>query len=249
MKAVIVDDEQDCRASLLQFITEHLPNVQVVGLANSVATGIENIELHQPDIVFLDIQLGDGTGFSLLKQLDGRINFHLIFTTAYDEFALKAFRFSAIDYLLKPIDPQELKEAVMKVAPKEKIENFIRTEFLSHALEEKQITKIVIPGVENYQIVNISDIVRCESDSNYTTIYLVSGERITTSKTLKEYDQLLPTPLFFRSHKSHLINTNYINRVAKFRTGGDEIELKNGHKVGLSRLKRKDLLSLLEVKG
>jgi two-component system LytT family response regulator len=241
IKALIIDDEDKGRETLINFIGKYCDSVEIIGEASSVVTGFKQIQKLAPELVFLDIQMQDGTGFDLLEMLPEK-NFHLIFVTSYDQYALKAFRFSALDYLLKPVDPDMLKEAVDKAAKEigssEQNEKF---EILSS--NKDSFEKIALPSSEGVRFVKISTIVRCESDSNYTRFYLDNKEKILVSKTLKEFDELL-TPLhFYRTHKSHLVNLHFID---KYIPGeGGYLILEDGSHIEVSRRKKEGLMALL----
>ena len=207
LDAIIIDDEQAAQLTLMSFLQMHCPTVNVVGTANGVEEGLKLLAHKNTDLLFLDIKMNDGTGFDLLKRLP-QINFNLIFTTAYDEYALKAFKFSAIDYLLKPIDPLELKDAVSKI----KIESSNTSKSLDSMMEmysNKVFDKLAIPSVDEFSFVHLSQIIRCEASSNYTIIFLENGKKIVAPKTLKEFEALLSSEGFFRVHQSHLISLNH----------------------------------------
>ena len=187
--------------------------------------------------------MNDGTGFDLLKRLP-EINFNLIFTTAYDEYALKAFKFSAIDYLLKPIDPIELKEAVSKI----KVESSNTSKSLDSMMEmysNKVFDKLAIPSVDEFSFVHISQIIRCEASSNYTIIYLENGKKIVAPKTLKEFEELLSSEGFFRVHQSHLISLNHIKQ---FQKNKNKIIMNDASEVEVSRRKKTLFIELITMR-
>ncbi len=217
IKAVVIDDVKNARELLCRYLTNYCPEIQVVAEAGSVASGIETINRYSPDVVFLDILMADGTGFNLLEKL-GKISFQTIFVTAYSDFAIKAFKFSAVDYLLKPINIDELKEAVKKVVASPALHS--SKEMIDVLLDNISNHKntsgnIVLSSQENSQIVQIDSIVRCEARDNYTLFHILGGEVILVTKTLKEYDELLTEYGFLRVHKSHLVNSNYILKYVK----------------------------------
>jgi len=226
LKAIIIDDEFDARQTLVNFIGKYCKNVEVTGEAEGVESGLNLLKSHQPDIVFLDIQMEDGNGFDLLKKVD-KIDFDVIFTTAYDEYAVKAFKFNATDYLLKPIDPVELVNAINK-AEKERSKTPIekKLNILMETYENQQFKTITLSTVDEMHFINISDIIRCEADGNYTQFHLLNGKKITVPTTLKEYDEMLPSSIFYRIHQSHLINVHYIKKYVK-KEGGYVIMLDN----------------------
>ncbi|MCH8318209.1 MAG: response regulator transcription factor [Bacteroidetes bacterium] len=230
LKAIIIDDEPDARKTLSNFLKKYCENVVIVAEADGVKSGLEILQAHDPDVLFLDIRMADGSGFDLLKKVqqaaDLTLSFEIIFTTAYDEFAIKAFKYSALDYLLKPIDPDELIQAVSKVKPaKMKGQTGLPAEASAQAGKKLEIAtevysnqrfeKIALPNLEGLSLVNVNDIVRCEADGNYTNFHFLSGDKIVVPRTLKEYEELLPSSIFFRIHQSHLINLNYLKKYMK----------------------------------
>lgn len=244
LRAIVVDDIDIVRQKNSALITKFCPNVAVIAEANGVAAGADAIRKFLPDLVFLDVEMSDGTGFDLLQQLQP-INFKVIFVTGHQEFALKAFRFSAIDYLLKPIDPDELVEAVTKAAEtlnKEILELKFSTLF-ANIERPKSVQKLILKTSEKVYSVNVNDIVRCESDKNYTTFYLLNGQSLVVSVTLKEYESMLVPMGFFRSHQSHLINMLYFDHFIKSDSG--TIVMKDAARIPLATRKKEEFLALL----
>lgn len=201
---VIIDDEVQARKALKQMLSDFCKNVEVVGEAEGVETGIQILNNLKPDFILLDIMMKDGSGFNLLDEIPER-DFKVIFTTAYDNYAIKAFKYSAIDYLLKPINPVELIETVAKLDDIKPINK----EQLD-LVKEKSLDKIAIPGSHGVNFVNINDIIRCKSDNSYTTFYFTNGEKQVVSRSIGEWEKLLPNDQFMRTHQSHLVNMNYI---------------------------------------
>ncbi len=243
LDAIIIDDEQAAQLTLMSFLQMHCPTVNVVGTANGVEEGLKLLAHKKTDLLFLDIKMNDGTGFDLLKRLP-QINFNLIFTTAYDEYALKAFKFSAIDYLLKPIDPLELKDAVSKI----KIESSNTSKSLDSMMEmysNKVFDKLAIPSVDEFSFVHLSQIIRCEASSNYTIIFLENGKKIVAPKTLKEFETLLSSEGFFRVHQSHLISLNHIKQ---FQKNKNKIIMNDASEVEVSRRKKSIFLELINMR-
>ena len=243
LDAIIIDDEQAAQLTLMSFLQMHCPTVNVVGTANGVEEGLKLLAHKKTDLLFLDIKMNDGTGFDLLKRLL-QINFNLIFTTAYDEYALKAFKFSAIDYLLKPIDPLELKDAVSKI----KIESSNTSKSLDSMMEmysNKVFDKLAIPSVDEFSFVHLSQIIRCEASSNYTIIFLENGKKIVAPKTLKEFEALLSSEGFFRVHQSHLISLNHIKQ---FQKNKNKIIMNDASEVEVSRRKKSIFLELINMR-
>ncbi|MEL6925379.1 MAG: LytTR family DNA-binding domain-containing protein, partial [Bacteroidota bacterium] len=210
LKAIIIDDEQQARIALQQELKFNCPQVKIVAEAHSVRSGIRSITEHKPDLVFLDIQLSDGIGFDILENVND-ISFKVIFTTAYSDYALKAIKFSALDYLLKPIDGRELKIAVEKIAERpqenfnQQVRNFINNQQLSNP--KKRIALSTSEGIHLYEL---QQIIRCASEGNYTNIYFTNGKRLLVAKTLKELEELLCQYNFSRIHKSHIINIDHL---------------------------------------
>ena len=241
---VIIDDEQAAQITLMKFLQMHCPNVNVVGTADGVEEGLQLLQSKPVDLVFLDIKMNDGTGFDLLKRLES-IQFNLVFTTAYDEYALKAFKYSAIDYLLKPIDPLELIEAVGKVTTDQQDTSGKRVDTMLELYQDNKFDKIAIPSVDEFHFIRISDIIRCEASSNYTIIYLVTGKRIVAPKTLKEFEELLTSEGFFRVHQSHLINLSHIQQFLKTK---NKLKLSDGSEVEVSRRKKTLFMELINMR-
>jgi two-component system LytT family response regulator len=213
LKAIIVDDSIEARKALVTEIEDCCPEIELIGQAEGVVSGAKLIRSVNPDLVFLDIQMNDGTGFDLLE-LIGAISFKVIFTTASDEYAVKAFKYSAVDYLLKPIDPDELVLAVKKAERGNQKENLnLLMENAKSA--NKPVRKLALNTLDKLHIVNISDIVRCESDVNYTQFFFSNGNKLLVTKTLKDFEDLLSEHQFIRVHQSHLVNVNFIKEFVK----------------------------------
>lgn len=245
LRAIIVEDVDAIRQKNKAIIAQFCPEVSIIAEANSVITAVESIKAYLPDLVFLDMELGDGSGFDVLQQLQP-LNFKVIFITAHQEFALKAFRFSAIDYLLKPIDPVDLIDAVTKATiavEKETIDLKINALFAN--IEKKNnFKKLVLKTAERVYAISIEDIIRCESFKNYTQFYLSDGQTLLVSTTLKEYDTMLAPLEFFRAHQSHLVNMSYFAYFLK--TDGGYIVMKDKSQVPLASRKKEAFLNLLE---
>ena len=219
IRAVIIDDIEKARVALRSDIQNYCPDVKVVGEAEGVESGLELIENFSPEVVFLDIKMGDGSGFDLIEKIKskGDINFKIIFTTAFNEFAIKAIRFSAIDYLLKPIDPQDLTLAI------EKVKSSLKSTGLKDGLQvlieniksSQGPKRIALNSSDKIQIVTVDEIIRCESQRNYTLFYLSNHKQILVTKTLKEFDEMLEEHGFLRVHHSHLVNLKYLKEYIK----------------------------------
>lgn len=246
----IIDDEFQSRNFLHTMLKQYFPEIILLGVASSVQEGLEGINEHKPDIVFLDIQLKEETGFDLLNQLP-KIDFALVFVTAYNQYAIKAFRFNAIDYLLKPIIPEELIEAVNKV--KQRIASTktdskkLVDQLYKDIQDPKKIhDKIAISTSDGFNIIPINEIIYCHAISNYTRFYLTDKKFILSSYTLKQYDELLTSQSFFRAHRSYLINMIHVKMYKKGE--GGEIVMSNGDEIELSRTHKAEFLQLLNIK-
>jgi two-component system LytT family response regulator len=244
IRAIIIEDELKSRETLRGLISRFCNDVLICAEAGGVQSGKEAIQEHQPDLVFLDIEMPDGSGFRLLERLD-EINFEIIFTTAFEQFAIKAIRYAALDYLLKPIVPEELVAAVEKVKMlKEKKNNQKQIEVLLNNInpEVLESKKIVLSTSEKIHVVAMDDIIRCESDNYYTHFYFKDGGHLLISKTLKDVESLLQEGNFIRPHKSHLINTRYIRN---FNRDQVAIVLSDGSMIPVSRRKKEKILEII----
>jgi two-component system, LytTR family, response regulator len=244
--AVIVEDEELARENLKLLISEFCPNVNVLAAEDNIEDGIKAIKQHLPDILFLDIKIQRNTGFELLKHFD-TVGFEIIFTTAYAEFAIEAIKFSAIDYLLKPIDLNELREAISKVEKKNTNDNVSqKIEALFHNLQRKteDYPKIAVPSTNGLTIIHVKDILYCEAEGNYTKIHLLKGQSLLICKTLKEYDLILSKFNFFRIHHGFLVNLNEVNNYV--RGDGGYVVMSNKKEIDVSKRKKEDFLKRLE---
>ncbi len=244
VNAVIIDDEAHLREMISNMLVDSFPEINIAGEADSVSSGIEIIEKTSPDLIFLDIEIKEGEGFDILKKVKNR-SFKIIFITAFNDFAIKAIKFSAIDYILKPIDQNEFVSAVKRALAEiekpilqKQIENFFDN---FHSLQNK---KLVLRTSENIHIVNVNDIVRCESDNSYTTFFINDGEKVMVSKSIKEYTELLNEYGFIRPHQSHLVNLNFVSRLDK--TDGGFLIMKDGNEIPVSTRRKQNLLQILD---
>ncbi|MCF8369258.1 MAG: LytTR family DNA-binding domain-containing protein [Bacteroidales bacterium] len=247
MKIVIIDDEDRARKSIADLIKLTNHNLQLVGEGNDVKSGIHVIKAQKPELVLLDINMPDGTGFDLLKSFE-IIDFKVIFITAYEEFAIKAFEFSALDYILKPVDPAKLVDALNKakqLVDQENINLKLNALFANLENSGSGIKKLILKTAESIYIVSTSDIIRCESDSGYTNFFLVDGKKILVSRNLKDYEDMLNGFGFFRIHQSHLINLKYIDHYSKIEGGA--VIMKDNSTIPVSRRKKDAFLKLLEM--
>lgn len=243
IRTVIIDDEQGARETLKKLINIYCPGIQVVAEAEGVEEGLKIIKDNDPDLVLLDIKMNDGTGFDLLKSIENP-DFKIIFITAFDEFALNAIKFSALDYLLKPVEPEELILSAHKAeqALEQNILN-LKVKTLLHNIE-KENKKLTVKTAECYHILSVNEIIRCEAEGNYTHFFLANGTKIMISTTLKEYEELLIQYQFYRLHQSHLINLNQVDRFDK--KNGGAIIMKDKSLVPVAVRKKDKLLQLLE---
>ena len=222
-------------------------NIEIIAEADGVKSGIQCINDHKPDLVFLDIQMGDGTGFDLLNYFPKK-NFKVVFVTAFEEYALKAFRFSALDYLVKPVSPDDLMRVVAKLEEQSSdIETHLEVFNSNKNKNSGSFGKIILKTTEAIYVVGIEDIIQCESENNYTTFYLNSGKKLLVSRTLKEYDDLLSEVGFIRVHRSHLINSRHIDYFDK-RDGGSVV-MKDNSRVPVSSRKKDQLISTIQKAG
>lgn len=243
-KAIIIDDENRTRDLIAKMINSFGLDIEAIPAGENVQSGIRAIEEHQPDIVFLDIQMPDGTGFDLLKAVPNK-NFEVIFITAHEEFAIKAIKFSALDYILKPVDPEELKNAVenaLKTMNHKRDES--QFEALQNNISAQQKRRLVLKTQESVHVVDLDQIIRCESDRNYTSFYLTENRKILVSKTLKEFETLLIGYNFIRVQQSHLINLDFVDRYNK--GNGGSVVMRDGSEVPLSPAKREIFFKILE---
>lgn len=244
LKAIIIDDIDAVRTKNTALIRQYCPGVSIVAEADSVKAGVQAIRTWNPDLVFLDIEMRDGTGFDLLQQLQP-VSFKVIFITGYQNYAIRAFRFSAVDFLLKPLDPEELAEAVAKASEtvnKELLE--IRFNILfSNLTAPKHAQKILLRNSDALLSTAISDILHCEAHKNYTTFYFLNGQQFVVSTHLKDYDNLLVPLGFYRSHQSHLVNMAHFSHYHK---RDNSIVLKNGIKIPLATRKKEEFIALIE---
>nr|NQU91900.1 response regulator transcription factor [Bacteroidota bacterium] len=247
VKAVLIEDESKSRKALVSLLNRYCTNVLINGEADSVKTGIEQIRLHKPDVIFLDIQMPDGSGFKLLEEVEN-FGFDIIFTTAFDQFAIKAIKYSALDYLLKPIVPQELIEAVKKVEERKLSRNSDINKNIDVLLDNikagsTEPHKIILSTAEKIHVIKVDDIIRCESDNYYTRFFFTDGGKLLISKTLKENENLLRDHKFIRPHKSHLVNTKYIKGFMK--NDGGFIVMSDGNKIPVSRRKKESVIEII----
>lgn len=242
LRCLLVDDEQKSRANLRQLLKEYCPQVEVLAEAGSAAEALKLIIELKPDLLFLDIEMGEVSGFDLLKSLKGRQDFEVIFVTAFDRYGIQAAKACAIDYLLKPINILELSTAVemalKQVSPKK--ENQRLKELIANIDRGADEQRIAVPLSDKIEFIAINKIIRLEAEGNYTHIHMADGKRYLVCKTLKEYQDLLENHSFLRTHQSHLINFTKISSYVK--TEGGYISMEDGSQVPISRQKKEEVL-------
>lgn len=242
LTCILVDDELSSRETLKSYISKYCDGVQVLELCKNIDEGLAAIQKHKPDIVFLDIEMPFGDGFDLLDRA-GEINFDVVFITAFSHYAIKALNMSATYYILKPVDIDELTEAVKKIREK-KNQKISTTKIL---LENNKTTnpdqkQIVLPHLSGFVVVKIADVMRIEADNNYSTVYLTDGTKQVVSRTLKFFEELLNESGFIRIHQSHLINTKFISEFKKGKTA--QVKLSDGVWLDISAQRKKEFLDL-----
>lgn len=242
IKAILIDDEKNAITALRLALEAYCPDVKIVGTAQSATEGIREIRSNDPEVVFLDIQMPHMSGIELLEALGADRNFDLIFVTAFDEFAIKAFRLSAIDYLLKPIGVTELKEAVKKVIDRRGVLETVPVR--AAKLREALKGKLAIPGKRGNEYVELSDIIRIEAEGSYSFIHFTNRRPLLVSKNLKEFQSSLEADTFFRVHKSHMINLRFIKEYSPSKDGG-QLKMIDDSLVEISRIRKAELVAIL----
>lgn len=243
INAVIVDDEKTNILTLKNLLDKYFPSIKLIGTAKDVSEGVEVINRTQPDLVFLDISMPDGDGFDLLTKVEYR-SFEVIFTTAHDQYALKAFDYSAIHYLLKPIEYTELRNAINRYNQLRTKETFsARLSVLKDNLQRK-LQKIIVPSTDGLNIVLLDDIIRLEASDVYTVFYLTNGRKLLASKPLNNFEKMLADQSFSRIHSKHLVNLKYIARYVKGK--GGSVILEDGSEIDVSVRKKNDFLNALK---
>lgn len=241
-RAIIIDDEQESRDSVAYILNNFCDNIEIIAEAENVKQGVKEIRNNLPDVIFLDIDMPDGTGFDLLEQFP-EPEFQVIFVTAFDQYALTAIKFSALDYVLKPVNPKHLIDAVKKLKTNKADYDTISKQISTLFNNRNGFERITLSTLEGFRFVQLNDIVRCEADGNYTHFYLNTGEKILVTKTLKEFDETLSELNFVRVHKSHLIHLKYIDRYLKGE--GGTIIMTDGTQIEVSRRRKEYFLSRL----
>ena len=242
--SVIIDDETNGRENLRGVLKKFCPDVLVVAEADSALTGIEAIQTHQPDLVFLDIEMPGGNGFKVLEFFDQPL-FGVIFVTAYDQYAMQAIRFSAIDYILKPINVVELKNAIDRFQHRQKeINQSLMNQFKRNNLRELPAKKIALPTADKIEFRSVQSILRCEGETNYTWFYFTDGSKLLISKTLVEFEDVLVGYGFIRTHKTHLVNLMHVTAFNK--ADGCSLSLSDGTTIPVSRRRKEFVIGMLK---
>ncbi|WP_412465122.1 LytR/AlgR family response regulator transcription factor [Flavobacterium mekongense] len=248
--ALLIDDDSNLRNGMKSLLARYAPEIKIIGEADSVQTGVSLLLQNPPQVVFLDIHLGDGSGFDLLEAVNqrGKLNSQIVFITAHEQYAIKAFRFSALDFLLKPVDPEELQKVIEKLKQViDKNDNVAHIDLLLENIRKKtdHFKRIALSNSDGIHLFEVSDIIRCESEDNYTKFYIKNSKPILISKTLKEYEELLAAHGFERIHQSHLINLAYLKSYIK-KDGGYVIMADNAN-LPISQRKKERLQELLKT--
>jgi len=243
IRTLIIDDESNNRRKVRELLGNNFPRVSVIGEADGVNTGIEAIAVHSPDLVLLDIRMEDGNAFDLLNHI-GNINFKIIFITAYEEYALKAIKFSALDYLMKPVLLEELRTAIEKAEKQIMTDLNVQLAELSNNLKPSENKRIILRTMEKLHLVPVQEIIRCEADRNYTSFFLQDKRIIMVSGSIKDYEEILSEQGFFRVHKSHIINLSYVDSFVK--SDGGSVLLTDDSNIPVSMRKKNQLIELIE---
>jgi two-component system LytT family response regulator len=242
INAILIDDEKHCLVTLRMMLNRYCKDVQIIEECSSAKKGLESIGKHKPDLVFLDIEMPIMNGFELLQRLP-EIPFAIVFTTSYDQYAIKAIKFSALDYLLKPIDPEELITAVSKISSRKQQPGAEQFDILLQQIRQKGtgFEKIAIPTIEGFELIRADQIIRCEADDNYTHVYLKNKTKIVSSRMLKEMEELLQDFRYFeRVHNSYLVNMNEVSKY--IRGDGGYLLMSDGSTVSISKSRRESLI-------
>lgn len=248
---LLIDDDNNLLNGMKSMLARYAPELAIVGEADSVSSGITAIIEHNPQVIFLDIHLSDGTGFDILEEISkikGQTTAHIVFITAHEQYALKAFRFSALDFLLKPVDPEELQKTILKIkATAEKSNSFDHIDLLLENIRKKvdNFKRIALSTADGIHLFEVSDIIRCESQDNYTQFFIKNHKPILISKTLKDYEELLTEHGFERIHQSHLINIAYLKSYIK--TDGGFVIMTDNSKIPIASRKKDRLMEVLRA--
>lgn len=243
MRAVIIDDEKHSTEMLEWLLQTYSPEVEILAVCHSGEEGLKALQRHQPDLVFMDIEMPRMNGFDVLDQLQDR-KFELVFITAYDQFAVRAFKYAAVNYLLKPVDPDDLTATLARIRDKKSPTGPAQMELLFQSLinKQQQVERIALSSGDGLVFVNTSEITYCKAESNYTQVVLQNGRKILVARTLKDLDETLSGKDFFRVHASYLVNINHISRFV--RGDGGYIVMPDDAQITISRSKRDEFFQL-----
>lgn len=242
IRCILIDDESNSLEMMEWLLKTYCPQVQILDMCNAASKGIESINKFKPDVVFLDIEMPHMNGFDMLEQFD-KLSFDVVFCTAYDQFAIKAFKYSALNYLLKPVDPEDLKETIRRIEERNTTPSREQIELLFQNIKQHSrptAQRIALTTGDGMIFVPTQDILYCQAESNYTSVVLAGGKKILVSKVLKEIDETLNGPDFFRVHNSYLINLNHIKKYV--RGEGGYIIMEDGANISISRNRRQDFM-------
>lgn len=243
LKAVLIDDDESNLSSLSEKISNHCKQIQIIGRCDNPEEGVRIINELKPDLVFLDIEMPQMNGFVMLQQLAYK-NFELIFVTAYDHYAIKAIRTSALDYLMKPVEIEELKRAVARAEEKKKQPpSSSQLDILIAHLQKKQAKLLTIPTSDGFKVIAIEEIIYLEASDNYSNIYLSTDKKFLVSRTLKDFEELLPADIFIRIHHSTIVNKYYVDKY--IRGEGGQVIMRNGDILDVSKRKKADFLQAI----
>ncbi len=246
IRCILIDDEKNALEMMEWLLRTYCPDVEILAMCNSSEQGVEMINRLRPDLVFLDIEMPNMNGFDMLEKFDP-VFFDVIFCTAYDQFAIKAFKYSALDYLLKPVDPDDLKAAVRRIGQKNQSPSRQQFDLLLQTMKQENKStpqRVALTTGDGLIFVPTSDIIYCEAESNYTHVVLTGGKKILVSKVLKDIDEVLSGPDFYRVHSSFLVNINHIKKLV--RGDGGYIVMDNDAIVNISRSKRQEFMERFE---
>lgn len=245
IRAIIIDDEKHSRETLKNLIEIYCVGVDIIGLAATINESIKMISTLKPELVFMDIELQSGTGFDILTNLP-EVDFEVIFTTAFDQYAIKAVKFSSLDYLLKPIDIEELQRAVEKAKRIKNKQDYARQlQNLIQNLQHPKESKICLATSDGFEFIHTKEIIYCEANGSYTTFVLTENRKVLVSKHLKEYENLLSEHQFMRVHNSYLINLREVKKYSK--SDGGYITMNNNDIVSISRSKKEDFIMAMQI--
>lgn len=249
--AVLIDDDKHLREGLKALLQRYTNEINIIGEAENVKSGVETLERLQPQVLFLDIHLSDGTGFDILEQLTkskGKTSTHIVFITAHEQYALKAFKFSALDFILKPVDPEELQNTIAKIKEAVgKSNSFEHIDLLLENIRKKvdNFKRIALSTSDGIHLFEVSDIIRCESKGNYTEFFIKNHKPLLISRTLKEFEEMLTEHGFERIHQSHLINLSYLKSYIK--SDGGYVIMADNSNIPLAQSKREKLQELIKA--